>query len=361
MTSTQDLKSIQKCVRCGTCRSVCPVFDQLGWESSNARGRLLIIKGLSEGDGPGLDANAIDSINTCTTCGICTETCPAGITPPELIEQARGDLVSMGKATKAQLTLNQKIAASYNAFGDPSPRLGWLEDPSWIKPKADYVYFAGCLASYRYPKLASRTFGLLRRFGATVLPDERCCGSPLLRTGFRPEARSLVASNLEQLRSIGARTVITGCAGCYTTLKNDYPKEFEVVSVPEFLAEHIPDLGLRRLDLTVAYHDPCHLGRHNGIYDPPRDVIEAICSLKEMRSSRNLSRCCGGGGGVRSAYGDLSLKMARRRLEDIPDGVDLLVTSCPLCKKNLEDAGGQTKVIDLVDLVAMALDGDIPE
>jgi fumarate reductase (CoM/CoB) subunit B len=352
LKSVQDLKQIQKCVRCGTCRSVCPVFEELGWESSNARGRLLIIKGLSEGDDPGPDA--VKSIGTCTTCGICTESCPAGIRPPEIVEDARRYLVSMGKATEEHLALKQNIDVSNNAFGDLSQRLGWLKDHSSIVPKADYVYFAGCLASYRYPETASRTFQLLKRFGVTVLPDEKCCGSPLIRTGFGAER--LIDSNLEQIRSVKAQAVITGCAGCYTMLKNNYPKEFDVITVPEFLAENISSLGLKRLDLTVTYHDPCHLGRHSGIYDPPRKVIEAICDLKEMKSCRNLSRCCGGGGGVRAGYGDLSLTLAKRRLKDVPEGVDYLVTSCPLCNKNLTDAGGQVKVIDLVDLVTMALD-----
>jgi Fe-S oxidoreductase len=152
-----------------------------------------------------------------------------------------------------------------------------------------------------------------------------------------------------------AKTIITGCAGCYTTLKNSYIDEFEVLSLPEYLAEHISELNLKPLELTVTYHDPCHLGRRHKIYDEPRKVIEAICDLEEMKASRNLSRCCGGGGGVRSGYRDLALGMARKRLSDAPAGVDYIVTSCPLCIRNLNDAGGDGKVIDLVDLVSLAI------
>jgi len=160
---------------------------------------------------------------------------------------------------------------------------------------------------------------------------------------------------MEQIDRIGAHTVITGCAGCYTTLKKSYPSDLQIVSVPEFLAEHIHELDLKHLDLTVTYHDPCHLGRHNKIYEPPRKVIEAICNLKEMKTNRQNARCCGGGGGVRSGYRDLSLKMARRRLNDVPDGVDFVVTSCPLCVRNLRDAGEADRVLDLVDLVAKSI------
>jgi len=128
------------------------------------------------------------------------------------------------------------------------------------------------------------------------------------------------------------------------------------LSVPEFLAQHISEIDLKPLDITVTYHDPCHLGRHNQVYQQPRQVIEGICRLVEMKANRKAARCCGGGGGVRAGYKDLSLQMARRRLEDVPDGVDYIVTSCPLCIRNLRDGGGGERVIELVDLVAMAIE-----
>ena len=90
-------------------------------------------------------------------------------------------------------------------------------------------------------------------------------------------------------------------------------------------------------------------------YEQPRRVIEAICRLKEMKASKKAARCCGGGGGVRAGYRDLSLQMAKKRLGDVPEGADYIVTCCPLCIRNLRDAGGAEKVIDLVDLVAMAV------
>jgi len=311
----------------------------------------MIMKGLTCGLQP--DSQILDSLNTCTTCGICTENCPAGVNPPEMIENARRQLVSIGVMTRQQADLSRNILASGNTFGDTRDRLSWLSDRSLLKKKADYVYFAGCMNSYRYTKTAANTFALLHRFGATMLPAEQCCGSPLMRTGF--DASRFVDENCRQIAKIGARTVITGCAGCYTTLKNNYPQDFRVLSVPEFLAERISKIGIKPLNLTVTYHDPCHMGRHNQIYDQPRQVINAICRLKEMKTYGKAARCCGGGGGVRAGYRDLSLRMARKRLEDVPVGVDYIVTSCPLCIRNLSDAGAGEKVIDLVDLVAMAM------
>ncbi len=345
-----DLKAINRCVRCGNCRSVCPVFEELGWESANTRGRILVMRGLA--DGLKADADVMDSLNSCTTCGICTDNCPAGVNPPDLIESARRHLVSQGIMTRAQESLSRYIFDSGNTFGEQKDRAAWLQGRSPLKEKSDFVYFVGCMNSYRYTETAARTYDLLSRFGVTLLPEEQCCGSPLLRTGF--DASRLVNANVRQMKRIGARTIITGCAGCYTTLKKNYPASFRVVSVPEFLAEHVFELNLKRLDLTVTYHDPCHLGRHNKIYEQPRQVIEAICKLAEMKDNRQNARCCGGGGGVRSGYKDLSLQMARRRLKDVPEGVNWIVTSCPLCIRNLRDAGAGSSVIDLVDLVAIA-------
>lgn len=311
----------------------------------------MIMKGLTCGLHP--DSQVLDSLNSCTTCGLCTESCPASINPPEMIESARRELVLQGKMTVQQADLSRNIFASGNTFGDSRDRLSWLKNRSLLAKKADYVYFVGCMNSYRYTDTAARTFSILRRFGATILPEEQCCGSPLLRTGF--DARQFIDQNCRQIEETGAQTVITGCAGCYTTLKKNYPRIFQVQSVPEFLAERISELDLLPLDLTVTYHDPCHLGRHNKVYEQPRQVIEAICRLKEMDTNRKEARCCGGGGGVRAGYRELSLQMASRRLKDAPKDADLIVTTCPLCIRNLRDGGGGAKVIDLVDLVAMAL------
>ncbi|AKB45834.1 Fe-S oxidoreductase [Methanosarcina sp. Kolksee] len=351
-----DRRSVYRCVQCGTCRSVCPVFDVVGWESANTRGRMLIIKSLLEGRPPSEDV--LPSLASCTTCGICASKCPAGANPPEVVEAARAQLVKCGITTDAQENLKSAIMAYGNSFGETRDRKYWLSEAelSKLPHKSDYVYFVGCFDSYRYPEFAKRTFEILQRFGVTLLPDEQCCASPLLRTGFREEAEEVMKHNLEQIRKVGAHTIITSCAGCYTTLKNNYPEELKVISLPEFLAEHLEELNLKKLDLTVTYHDPCHLGRHNKVYDAPRKVIQAICTLKEMKNIKENARCCGGGGGVRTGYPDISLELARNRLQDVPEGMDYIVTSCPLCVRNLRDAGGNIEVIDIVELVAMAME-----
>ena len=347
-----DLKTIRKCIRCGNCRAVCPVFEEEGWESTNTRGRIMIIKSLA--DGYNRSSEVLKSLNTCTTCGLCIENCPAGINPPNLVEAARRELASLGIMTEVQAELHRNILGTGNTFGERVDRLAWLKDRRVLKKKADYIYFAGCLASFRYPETSSKAFEILSRFGATVLRNEQCCGSPLIRTGF--DASPLIEHNLREIDRIGASTIVTGCAGCYTTLKNDYPRQIDVISISEFLADHLQEMDLRRLNLQVTFHDPCHLGRLNKIYEKPRQVIEAICSFKEMETNRKDARCCGGGGGVRAGYKDLSLRLATRRLDDIPQGVDCIITSCPLCLRNLSDVSKDKKVMDIVELVALSME-----
>ncbi len=347
-----DLRSVLKCVRCGACRSVCPVLEEVGWESAGARGRMLVAHGILQG--LDVDDDVLESINTCMTCGMCKQMCPAGANPISVIENTRRRLVMSGNMTEAQAKLHERINRTGNSLGEVSDRRAWLDAYAGsIKETAEYVYFVGCLGAYRYPESLIAIFDVLSHFDVTILPDEVCCGSPLIRTGF--DADKMVAHNLEQIRKVGAHTIITSCAGCHNTLTESYSDEFEVVHVSEFLAERMSEVKLKRLNLTVTYHDACHLGRWRGVFDAPRKVIEAVCDLKEMKTNRENARCCGGGGGVRTGYSDLSLALAKKRLEEVPDGIDYLITSCPLCTKNLIEGGSDTDVIDLVELVRLAM------
>jgi Fe-S oxidoreductase len=155
---------------------------------------MLVMKRLAEGCEADIDD--LNSLNTCTTCGICTENCPSGVDPPRSIEGARSVLASSGTMTDKQSGLSIRANFSGNVLGDSSSRIGWLRDQRGLPHKADLVYFVGCLASYRYPQMAAKTFDILRRFGAALLPDEKCCGSPLLRTGF--DAGELMNSNISR-------------------------------------------------------------------------------------------------------------------------------------------------------------------
>ena len=341
----EDMRTVLKCVHCGTCRAYCPVFEELGWESSNARGRVLISHGILEG--MEIDESVIKTIATCTTCGLCEEMCPAGATPPSIVESARKQLAEKGLQTDAQKGLSATTIEKGNPLGEEKSRLQWMEEKN-LPEKSEYVYFVGCMNSYRYPEVAKKTFELLEPYGVFPLGDEVCCGSPLERTGS--DASKLIEHNIKQIRERGAHTIITGCAGCYAALRKYYPDDLKIIHVAEFLVERMDSLDIKKQDIIVSYHDPCHLGRSGGVYEAPRELIREATTLVEMASHHETSHCCGGGGGVRRGYPELSLKIAEKRISEMPEEAELLVTSCPLCRSNLEQAC-EKKIIDLVELL----------
>ncbi|MBE6508333.1 MAG: (Fe-S)-binding protein [Methanobrevibacter sp.] len=212
------------------------------------------------------------------------------------------------------------------------------------------LYFRGCTAREKLTGIQEATEKLLKLAGVDyhVLDDEKCCGSVLLRTGFLKEAQEQIEKNTEILKG---ETIITSCAGCYKTLKDDY-EGLDVIHISQLLDQLIKEgrLNLSKNDFNVTYHDSCHLGRHCDVFDEPRDVIKAAANLVEMESIRENSLCCGAGGGVKSAYPEIASQMAKSRIEQAKDtGCETLVTPCPFCKLNLEN--DDLEVLDLTEFL----------
>lgn len=212
------------------------------------------------------------------------------------------------------------------------------------------LYFRGCTAREKLTGIQEATEKLLKLAGVDyhVLDDEKCCGSVLLRTGFLKEAQEQIGKNTEILKG---ETIITSCAGCYKTLKDDY-EGLDVIHISQLLDQLIKEgkLNLSKNDFNVTYHDSCHLGRHCDVFDEPRDVIKAAANLVEMESIRENSLCCGAGGGVKSAYPEIASQMAKSRIEQAKDtGCETLVTPCPFCKLNLEN--DDLEVLDLTEFL----------
>lgn len=208
------------------------------------------------------------------------------------------------------------------------------------------IYFRGCTAREKETSIADATEELLKLADVEyrVLEDEKCCGSVLIRTGFIDEAQKQIEKNTELLFG---ELILTSCAGCYKTLKQDYD-DLDVIHISQFLNTLIDEkkLDFNKKDLKVTYHDSCHLGRHCNVFDEPRNVISNVGNLIEMQNNRENSLCCGAGGGVKSAYPEIASQMADSRISQaIETGADLLVTPCPFCKLNLKDRG-----LDVLDL-----------
>jgi heterodisulfide reductase subunit D len=181
----------------------------------------------------------------------------------------------------------------------------------------------------------------------------------------------LAQKNIERFERASPSVIVTSCAGCYKTIRQDYPKVGKVTSrvvhVTQFVNELIDSGELKlekRVDGVVTFHDPCHLGRHNLLYDEPRKILEAIPGLKivEMERNRAEARCCGAGGGVKTAFPDLAQKISFLRVEDAEKtGADILATSCPFCyqslKASIEAKGSKLRMMDLMGLVMMSSSG----
>ncbi|MGE4274777.1 MAG: (Fe-S)-binding protein [Candidatus Methanomethylophilaceae archaeon] len=347
-------EAITTCTMCGFCKSVCPSFKEQGWDSAAARGRVILSYGLLQGD-IATDESVIESIYTCTTCDDCHRLCPSHVDVVRLVELCRSDLVRQGKILPRHRNVVESILDHGNPYGekeDVPTRLG--RQPR----KAPIGYFAGCTATYRNTATAAATISILDKLKAdfTTL-DEVCCGSVMQRIGWNEEnVLDLMRRNVRAIVDQGVQTLVLSCAGCYRMFKEEYPKHvelpFRVLHISEFLAEQ--DLPLQALQKKITYHDPCHLGRHAGIYDAPRKVIAQIpqAEFQEMVNNRELSRCCGGGGGVRSAYPEVSQGISYARVSEA-EGMDMIISTCPFCVNNLATGvgGRDIEVVDLTELV----------
>jgi len=222
------------------------------------------------------------------------------------------------------------------------------------------------MASYREQNIAKTTISLLKKLNTefTMLgKDEWCCGSVMLRSGNKKVALEMMQHNVEAIRATGADTVITSCAGCYRTIKQDYPiyigeLGFKVMHTPEYVLEFIKSgkLSFKPMEkpTKVTYHDPCHLGRHMDIYEPPRKVLQAIPGLElvEMVRTRQFARCCGSGGGVASGYKTLSNQMADTRLNDAMEtSAEILTSACPFCTYALHSAAERANVSNKLSVI----------
>ena len=212
------------------------------------------------------------------------------------------------------------------------------------------LYFRGCTAREKLPDIQDATEKLLKLANVDyhILDDEKCCGSVVLRTGFLKEAQEQIKKNTEILKG---ETIITSCAGCYKTLTEDYDG-LDVIHISQLLNQLIKEnkIKLSKNDFDVTYHDSCHLGRHCDVFDEPREVIESVANLVEMKNIRENSLCCGAGGGVKSAYPEIADQMAKSRIAQAKEtGCETLVTLCPFCKLNLEN--DDLEVLDLTEFL----------
>lgn len=345
------------CYQCGKCDVVCP------W---NRVTKFSIRKIIRQAD-LGLPEIELDDIWRCTTCGTCPSRCPRGVKQIDVVLALRRIAASYDVfpgAAKTLPSIRASLATDGNPLNEPRARRGAWADGLPVRPFTEgmeILYFVGCYASYdpRTMRVAAATVRILDRAGVDfgiLGARESCCGESIRKAGYEREWKTLARENIKAFIDHGVKRILVGSPHCYHTFRNEYSEfmmNLEVVHTAQYLEELfaagrlVPAPAGAGTPKRVAYHDPCYLGRHNGIFDPPRDVLRRLpgVQLVELSDTRENSLCCGGGAAriwmetdKRERFADLRLAQAREA------GADLLVTACPYCISNFE--GSRLALID---------------
>jgi len=259
------------------------------------------------------------------------------------------------------------LASVGNPWGqEPDDRANWAQDlgVKEFTEETELLYFPCCYPSYdpRLRKVAQATAGILNKAGVDfgiLGSKEQCCGESVRKAGNETLFKRLARENIKTFVESGVKKILVSSPHCFHTFKNEYPEfkaTFEVVHMSQYLFELINE---GRLPITkeygkkVTYHDPCYLGRHNGIYDEPRGVLQKIPGLElaEMADAREDSLCCGMGGGRVWMETEKNERFSNIRVEQALDvGAEVLATACPYCITALEDSRLVTNHADDIEV-----------
>ena len=373
---------ISACVQCGYCMNYCPTKQQ--WLSTTPRGRILITKELLSNHSLNhskITPEYINSIFECTICGRCRVDCSVDIKSTPMWTGLRSDLVKKGFEPESLKALTAGIGQTHNLASKPNDqRANWVKRlnlPYELEKRqgAKIVYFVGCVTAF-YPMVQdiARSFArILEAAGVdfTILGGEEwCCGYPLLSAGHKKDAEEFMRHNIERIKEMGVEGVVMTCPGCYQIWKDEYynisgnKPPFDIFHSTEFIVELIKKkkIAFKGLENSITYHDPCDLGRNCGIFDEPRQIIDEIPGLSfvELPDNREYCNCCGSGGDLLASNQDLSLDIARRKVNEVLDiGAQTVVTACPSCVRAITMAKMADKtpleVLDITQIVWQAM------
>ncbi len=395
-------EDLDKCTKCGFCMSYCPVYQEERIESSVARGKIMLIRALLDGELESTDAMA-EQLNRCTLCMTCTENCPAGTHVPSVITAARADKVKQRGLPFPHSIIYRWLLPRRRLFGYVVRLASWFQGiflpktegtirhlsfflsalgkgrhipqiahkflrqsvpeinspPAGVAVKYTVGYFTGCMTDFVFPELGKKIINFLTRNGVEVVVPrgQGCCGAPVfLGAGDFDTGRKMADSNVRAFKELDY--IITDCATCASAMKDygkfladteDRKREYDefavkIKDITEFLVDmlQLPPSAYRAAGefkgKTVTWHEPCHLGRYLGVKEQPRKILQSIPDIKYVEMP-DADRCCGMAGTFSIYFYDLSKKIADKKVASIEStGADIVVTDCPGCQIQIIDS-----------------------
>lgn len=375
----KDIFDADACTLCKRCQDRCPA-----WATHKPLSPMKMINHIGEVAFNNPEANLIETIGrdelwSCTTCRACQDICPASIEHVGKIVELRRSMVLM------EAEFPPELQETFSNLENQSNPWGFSEDTraNWCKgldvplmadkPDADILWFVGCAGSFsdRGIVTSKAIASILNKAGvsfAIMGTEERCNGDMARRCGNEYLAQMMIAENVETLNQYKPKRILTGCPHCYNTIKNEYPDfgaRYDVVSHVDFINELLESGQLKvktSLASKISHHDSCYLGRWNGIYDSPRQVLSAINGQGEqVEMSKNMDNamCCGAGGGRMFMEETVGERINNVRAKDaISTGANIVSAVCPFCitmfSDGMRDNGSTCKVMDIAELVDIA-------
>lgn len=366
------------CTNCGYCRNECTEFNAIGWESASPRGKFHFLREYLKGEVK-LDERMAEMFFVCTTCRRCNLACQVRAHIDEHWTLTLRPAIWQGGFNPPLIFQMQayNILVNHNPGGIlQSKRKAWMPPDLKYREEGEIGYWAGCSASFTDAtrNLAVNGVRILNKAGIepTYLgSDEWCCGGAMYVVGCIDEVMETVEHNINEINRRGIKTLITSCSGCWLHLSHFYPLfaqrlnlkyNVKMRHVTEIISELIKEGRIKckfPLRLKVTYHDPCHIGRGGGVFEPPRKILASIPSLEliEMPHNREHAGCCGR---HVMRYPQLGIAInSSRVIEAEQTGASALVGCCPTCENNFRigvaETSAKLEVLDITDLVAESM------
>lgn len=356
-------EDIFKCYQCGKCYSICPWYQVEAVEFPIYRIPQAVKLGIiASSEDKDVIAREVKEIYRCVGCEACMSECPRGVGIQKIIRAVRRIFIDYGTRPEEIKSAASKLFSSGNPMGEPAEkRNDWAKDmavPSF-SPDKEYLYSPCCIPAYdtTFQRVAQSTARILTMAGVSygiLGKEEVCCGEAIRRAGSEKVFTSLAKSNISAYQKAGVKNIIFTSPHCYTTFTHEYTEfggDFKVFHITQLFHTLIKENKIKPekpFEKKVVYHDPCTLGRQNGIYDEPREVLKSIPGL-ELVEVKNFNRlysvCCGGGGGGIWLDTPVEERITNVRLNQLAEtGAEIIAVACPYCLQMFEDG---VKVMNL--------------